>query len=80
MDDSTNGAQSVPFDITDIENAVHIIDYACSQGAFTGWETIDKVRSVRDRLVALLEVAHPARQQAIPPETHVETPENLGAE
>lgn len=38
--------------VTEIENAIRIIDYAAEQGAFKGWETIKQVIGVRERLLA----------------------------
>lgn len=36
--------------IDDIKNAVRIIDFASTQGAFKGWEVIEQVLIVRNRL------------------------------
>lgn len=48
-DDAPSG-----FTYTDIRNVVIIIDYAADQGAFKGWDTIQKVQTVRSRLLAVL--------------------------
>ena len=46
--------------ITDLQNAVQIIDYACEQGAFKGWKVIEQVIAVREKLAAFLAAAAPA--------------------
>lgn len=43
--------------LSDIENAVKVIDYAQAQGAFKDWETIEKVLFVRKRLAAFVDAA-----------------------
>ena len=43
--------------LQDIENALKIIDFACEQGAFKGWNTINQVQSVRRKLSAFVEYA-----------------------
>lgn len=47
----------VSLTLTDIANAVQIIDYAAQEGAFRGWETIEKVLGVRQRLNTFLVTA-----------------------
>ncbi len=47
MSDTT---EAPSLEIVDIVNAIKIIDYACEQGAFKGWEVISQVNSVRTRL------------------------------
>jgi len=45
--------------IVDVRNAVNIIDYACSQGAFKGWETITQVMAVRNNLNSFVAAVSP---------------------
>jgi len=53
-------------DINDIANAVKIIDYCADQGSFKGWETINGVKQVRDRLFAFIEsIPKPSADQSI---------------
>lgn len=52
----------VPLEISDIANAVQVIDFAADQGAFKGWKTIEQVLHVRQRLNAFLVAAQ--EQQA----------------
>ena len=40
--------------ISDVQNAVKIIDHCAQEGAFKGWETIEQVLAVRNRLVEFL--------------------------
>ena len=40
--------------VADIENAVKAIDYASEQGAFKGWNTIQEVLNIRNKLVLFL--------------------------
>jgi hypothetical protein len=42
----------VSLNVTDIADAVKVIDYAAEQGAFKGWENIRQIMKVRDRLEA----------------------------
>lgn len=63
MSDTANTAPAgVPLELSDISNAVQIIDFACDQGAFKGWKTVEQVLGVRQRLNAFL--AQAAAQQA----------------
>ena len=48
--------------IQDIQNAVRIIDYAADQGAFKGWQTIEQVQTVRNRLAAFTAYAESQKQ------------------
>ena len=61
-------AQTVPQDDVltpaDIQNAVRIIDFACDQGAFKGWEVIQKVLLVRNRLNNFLLAVMPPQEEA----------------
>ena len=43
--------------IADIQNALRIIDYAAEQGTFKGWNTMQQVFSVRQRLDAFVQFA-----------------------
>lgn len=49
--------------IQDLQNAVKVIDYACEQGAFKGWQVIEQVIGVRAKLVTFLEAAAPAQAE-----------------
>lgn len=59
----TPSANAVPLELSDISNAVQIIDFAADQGAFKGWKTIEQVLGVRQRLNSFLAAAA-ATQQA----------------
>jgi hypothetical protein len=51
-----NTQDNVPsLEVTDIQNAIKIIDFACDQGAFKGWNVIKQVNGVRERLNAFAE-------------------------
>lgn len=50
--------------LTDIANAVQVIDFAADNGAFRGWETIEKVLSVRQRLNTFLQAAGAAQAES----------------
>ncbi len=52
MEDQTVITQFTP---DDLFAAVMIIDHACNQGAFKGWENIEKAYAVRERLVKFAE-------------------------
>jgi hypothetical protein len=58
--ETTTEMASPVIQITDLQNAVQIIDYACEQGAFKGWKVIEQVISVRETLVAFVAAATPA--------------------
>jgi len=45
-------AEDATLNVTDIKDAVQIIDAAAEHGIFKGWETIRRVLLVRDRLDA----------------------------
>lgn len=42
----------IEFTPEDLQAAVMLIDLACQQGAFRGWENIEKAYTVRERLLA----------------------------
>jgi hypothetical protein len=43
--------------LVDIQNALKVIDFACDQGAFKGWSTIEQVQVVRTKLAAFVAYA-----------------------
>lgn len=53
MNDTTE--QLITFVPDDIFAAVMLIDHACNQGAFKGWENIEKAFGVRERLLKFAE-------------------------
>lgn len=54
--------------IADLQNAIKVIDYACEQGAFKGWQTIEQVAAVRTKLAAFVQAALPKEDEAAPAE------------
>jgi hypothetical protein len=54
----------VNLNVTDISDAVKVIDHACEQGAFRGWTNIRQILALRDRLDLFTTAAN-----AIPTET-----------
>ena len=48
----------VSLNVTDIADAVKIIDYAAEQGAYRGWDNIRQILAVRDRLDAFVTAAN----------------------
>lgn len=48
----SNETPMIEFTPDDIHAAIMVIDLACSQGAFKGWENINKAYVVRERLMA----------------------------
>lgn len=46
---------AAPLNIGDIQNAIRVIDFACEQGAFKGWQVIEQVQAVRFRLLSFVE-------------------------
>ena len=66
----TTEAQNGPqISLSDLQNAIKVIDYACEQGAFKGWEVIEQVREVRGRILTFVEAATPPQVEPV-----VETP------
>ncbi len=57
---ATPEATAPVIQITDLQNAVQIIDSACEQGAVKGWKGIEQVIAVREQLAAFLNAAAPA--------------------
>ena len=55
--------------ITDIGDAVKIIDYAAEQGAFKGWTNIRQILVLRDRLEAFVTAANAAQVNKDPQPT-----------
>lgn len=59
MSDTTEPHIEAPsLGLVDIQNGLKIIDFACDQGAFKGWATIEQVQSVRNKYAAF--IAHAA--------------------
>lgn len=52
--------------LTDLKNLLAIVDYAASQGAFKGWDTIKQVVGVRDKLAAFIVSAEPKQEEEGP--------------
>lgn len=50
-------SSQVSLNVTDIADAVKVIDYAAEQGAFRGWDNIRQILVVRDRLNAFVTAA-----------------------
>lgn len=55
-------APPINLNITDIADAVKIIDYAAENGAFKGWTNIRQILMVRDRLEMFVEAANAAQE------------------
>ena len=54
--------QNIGLNLVDLKNTLSVIDYAASQGAFKGWETITQVLQVREKLAAFLKAAEEAEE------------------
>ncbi|CAM6054940.1 unnamed protein product [Sphagnum tenellum] len=67
----TTAAPDAALSITDIQNAIRVIDYAADQGAFKGWETIQQVLVVRNRMNDFLKAVVPPTSDAVAQETTV---------
>ena len=64
-DDTAAPSPDAPMlSITDIQNAIRVIDYAADQGAFKGWSTIEQVLVVRNRMNEFLIAVAPAQANA----------------
>lgn len=74
MDSTTT---EVTLSLQDIDNTIKVIDYACEQGAFKGWKTIEQVIGVRSKLAQFLMIA--AQQQGAVPSEAPEADETTGA-
>jgi hypothetical protein len=60
--EATTADEQVVLSLTDIQNAVKVIDFAAEQGAFKGWQTIEQVLTVRNRLNTFLSAAEDAQK------------------
>ena len=58
--DTTAPVDAPVLSISDIQNAIRVIDYAAEQGAFKGWNTIEQVLAVRNRMNDFLKAVAPA--------------------
>lgn len=52
--------------LQDLQNAIKVIDYACDQGAFKGWQVIEQVAAVRSKLAAFVAAATPPEEPKAP--------------
>jgi hypothetical protein len=50
--------------IADLANLLTVVDYAAEQGAFKGWQTIQQVIVVREKLAAFVMAAKAAEEAA----------------
>lgn len=77
--------QSAQLQIGDIEAAVKVIDYASEQGAFKGWNVVQEVLVLRNRLVHFVRSVQPDTEATATEaaeatsETTSEVPEAPGA-
>lgn len=63
-DNSTPQADAPSLGLVDIQNALKVIDFACDQGAFKGWSTIEQVQIVRTKLAAFVSYAAASSEAA----------------
>lgn len=49
--------------VADLRNAVEIIDHACLQGAFKGWQVIEQVMAVRNKIAAFVVASTPPEEE-----------------
>ena len=61
MTEATPDLQGPTFSLQDLENAVKVIDAACTRGAFRG-EEMSGVGAVRDKLVAFIVASAPKQE------------------
>ena len=54
--------ETAPVTLSDVADAVKIIDYAADQGAFRGWTNIRQILAVRDRLEAFISTFSAAQE------------------
>lgn len=54
--------ENVSLNIADLRNLLSVVDYAAAQGAFKGWETINQVLQVREKLAAFVLAAQQAEE------------------
>lgn len=52
--------------IQDIQNVLKIIDFAADQGVFKGWQTIQQVFSVREKVAAFVAFAQANADEPAP--------------
>lgn len=62
VDGATPAVDAPTIGLADLQNAVKVIDHACEQGAFKGWQVIDQVMAVRNKLVAFLVATMPKEE------------------
>jgi hypothetical protein len=55
--------ESAPFGPEDLVNTVVLIDEACTEGAFKGWEQIQKAFNIRNRLLQFAQAWQNTAQQ-----------------
>lgn len=61
MTEATPDLQGPTFSLQDLENAVKVIDAACTRGAFRG-EEMSGVGAVRDKLVSFIVASAPKQE------------------
>ena len=57
--EATPEANTTGLNLVDIKNAVAVIDHACGEGAYKGWELINQVWAVRHKLTSFIEAVEP---------------------
>lgn len=58
---------TVNLNITDISDAVKVMDHAAEQGAFRGWDNIRQILALRDRLDAFVAAANAVTAPSVEP-------------
>jgi hypothetical protein len=61
--------QVVNLNISDISDAITVIDHAADQGAFRGWTNIRQIIALRDRLEVFVSAAATATENQTDPVT-----------
>jgi len=82
MTTATETTEEPSLGLQDIQNALKIIDFACEQGAFKGWNTIEQVRTVRGKIAAFVAFAeaNPAPAEDVPAAIEAPAEEAAAAE
>jgi hypothetical protein len=73
-------ADAATIGVVDLQNAVKIIDHAAEQGAFKGWQVIEQVIAVRNKLNAFVTAAVAAQEAEAAAKAEAEAQANASAE
>lgn len=58
----TKETESITINLADLQNVVRVLDHACEQGAFKGWQVIEQVFTLRAKIANFVAASLPPEE------------------